>query len=51
MFVGSIVALVTPMNDDDSIDWKSLKRLIDHHVDQGTDAIVSVGTTGALPSD
>ena len=46
MLKGSLVALVTPMKDDGSIDWVSLKRLVDHHVEQGTDAIVSVGTTG-----
>jgi len=43
---GSMVAMVTPMNEDGSVDWDSLKRLVDHHVEQGTDAIVSVGTTG-----
>jgi 4-hydroxy-tetrahydrodipicolinate synthase len=41
-----MVAMVTPMNEDGSVDWDSLKRLVDHHVEQGTDAIVSVGTTG-----
>ncbi len=46
MLTGSMVAMVTPMNEDGSIDWDSLKRLVDHHVEQGTDAIVSVGTTG-----
>lgn len=46
MFQGSMVALVTPMNEDDSVDYDRLQALIDFHVDQGTDAIVSVGTTG-----
>ena len=46
MFHGSMVALVTPMQADDSIDWPSLERLLEHHIENGTDAIVSVGTTG-----
>ena len=46
MLTGSMVAMVTPMNDDGSVDWASLDRLVGHHVEQGTDAIVSVGTTG-----
>ena len=46
MLTGSMVAMVTPMNGDGSVDWAGLERLIEHHVDQGTDAIVSVGTTG-----
>jgi 4-hydroxy-tetrahydrodipicolinate synthase len=46
MFHGSMVALVTPMSGDGSIDEDSLRRLIDFHVKNGTDAIVSVGTTG-----
>ena len=43
---GSIVALVTPMFEDGSIDYASLGRLVDFHVDNGTDGIVSVGTSG-----
>tara|TARA_B100001059_G_scaffold219236_1_gene240139 strand:- start:2068 stop:2955 length:888 start_codon:yes stop_codon:yes gene_type:complete len=43
---GSLVALVTPFQKDGSVDYESLKRLIDWHIDQGTDGIVSVGTTG-----
>ncbi len=43
---GSMVALVTPMHEDGSLDMPSMQRLIDFHVDQGTDAIVAVGTTG-----
>jgi 4-hydroxy-tetrahydrodipicolinate synthase len=46
MIRGSIVALVTPMSPDGGIDWEALARLVDWHVGQGTDAIVSVGTTG-----
>ena len=47
---GSIVALVTPMHLDGSVDWDALRRLIDWHVEQGTHAIVSVGTTGESPT-
>jgi len=46
MFQGSMVALVTPMLEDGSVDKPALRRLIDFHVENGTDAIVSVGTTG-----
>lgn len=46
MFQGSIVALVTPMLDDGAVDFASLKSLVSFHIDNGTDAIVSVGTTG-----
>lgn len=46
MITGSLVALVTPMNDDGSVDFDSLKKLVDYHVEQGTDGIVSVGTSG-----
>jgi 4-hydroxy-tetrahydrodipicolinate synthase len=46
MITGSIVALVTPMHADDSIDWDALARLVDWHIEQGTNAIVAVGTTG-----
>lgn len=43
---GSIVALVTPMHSDGSVDWEALRRLVDWHVEQGTNGIVAVGTTG-----
>ena len=43
---GSLVALVTPLNEDGSVDYDSLKKLIDWHIDKGTNGIVSVGTTG-----
>lgn len=46
MLVGSIVALVTPMQSDDQIDYVALKRLIDWHIESGTDGIVLGGTTG-----
>ncbi|NOZ10882.1 MAG: 4-hydroxy-tetrahydrodipicolinate synthase [Gammaproteobacteria bacterium] len=46
MFHGSMVALVTPMLADGSLDDAGLKKLVDFHVDSGTHAIVSVGTTG-----
>ncbi len=46
MIIGSIVALVTPMHADDSIDWDALAHLIDLHIAQGTSSIVAVGTTG-----
>jgi len=45
-FVGSSVALITPMFDDGSVDYESLNHLIDFHIDAGTSSIVSVGTTG-----
>jgi len=45
-FVGSNVALITPMFDDGSVDYESLNNLIDFHIDAGTSSIVSVGTTG-----
>ena len=46
MFKGSIVAMVTPMHDDGSVDDAALSRLVDFHVAQGSDGIVAVGTTG-----
>ena len=48
--VGSIVALVTPMLDDGSIDYAGLRRLIDWHIAEGTDCIGVVGTTGESPT-
>ena len=49
-FSGSIVAIVTPMNNDGSLDIPGLKRLIDWHVGEGTDGVVIVGTTGESPT-
>lgn len=46
MISGSIVALITPMLENGDIDWAALDQLIEMHVEQGTDAIVSMGTTG-----
>ncbi len=46
MIQGSIVALVTPMFEDGSVDEASLRQLIDFHIESGTDALVAVGTTG-----
>ena len=45
-FLGSNVALITPMLDDGSVDYESLNNLIEFHIDAGTSSIVSVGTTG-----
>jgi len=47
---GSIVALVTPMHEDGSVDYPALRRLIDWHVAEGTDCIGVVGTTGESPT-
>ena len=46
MFKGSMVAIVTPMNEDGSLDHESLEELIEFHIKNKTDVIVSVGTTG-----
>ncbi len=46
MITGSIVALVTPMHADGSVDWDALERLLDLHLEAGTGAIGAVGTTG-----
>jgi len=46
VFKGSLVALVTPFNSDNLVDYASLKRLIDFHVEQGSDGLVVAGTTG-----
>ena len=47
---GSIVALVTPMHSDGSVDYPSLRKLIDWHIAEGTDCIGVVGTTGESPT-
>jgi len=47
---GSIVALVTPMHEDGSIDYAALRKLIDWHVAEGTQCIAAVGTTGESPT-
>ena len=46
MFHGSMVALVTPMQTDGSVDFECLRSLVEFHIENGTDAIVAVGTTG-----
>jgi 4-hydroxy-tetrahydrodipicolinate synthase len=48
--VGSIVALVTPMHEDGSVDYDGLRALIDWHVAEGTDCVGVVGTTGESPT-
>lgn len=50
MIQGSIVAIVTPMHEDGSLDLEKFKALIDWHVAEGTDGIVVVGTTGESPT-
>lgn len=50
MFQGSMVALVTPMREDGSLDRPTLQRLVDFHIENGTDAIIAVGTTGESPT-
>lgn len=46
MFSGSIVALITPMHADGGVDYPALKRLVEWHLDSGTDGLVVLGTTG-----
>jgi 4-hydroxy-tetrahydrodipicolinate synthase len=46
MIAGSMVALVTPMDAQGRLDWDSLSKLVDFHLQEGTNAIVAVGTTG-----
>lgn len=50
MITGSIVAIVSPMHEDGSLDFDAYRRLIDWHVAEGTSAIVAVGTTGESPT-
>jgi 4-hydroxy-tetrahydrodipicolinate synthase len=50
MITGSIVAIVSPMFEDGSLDFDCYRRLIDWHIEQGTDSIVVVGTTGESPT-
>ena len=50
MFQGSMVALVTPMHPDGSLDLDAFRKLIDWHVSEGTDALVVVGTSGESPT-
>jgi 4-hydroxy-tetrahydrodipicolinate synthase len=46
MITGSLVALVTPMTPTGALDWDGLDKLVDFHIESGTDAIVAVGTSG-----
>ena len=48
IFEGSAVALVTPMKDDFSVNYDELDRLLDFHLENKTDAVVAVGTTGGI---
>jgi 4-hydroxy-tetrahydrodipicolinate synthase len=50
MIKGSLVAIVSPMLDDGSLDLDAYRRLIDWHIAEGTNAIVAVGTTGESPT-
>ena len=50
MIRGSIVALITPFNEDGSVNYKRLRELIDWHVEQQTDAILVLGTTAETPT-
>ncbi|MFL9608994.1 4-hydroxy-tetrahydrodipicolinate synthase [Methylobacillus sp. Pita2] len=50
MLQGSLVAIVTPMLDDGSLDIQALRSLIDYHIEQKSDGIVVVGTTGESPT-
>ena len=50
MIRGSMVALITPFNEDGSVNYKRLRELIDWHVDQQTDAILVLGTTAETPT-
>jgi 4-hydroxy-tetrahydrodipicolinate synthase len=50
MASGSLVAIVTPMSDDGALDLDALRRLVEWHINEGTDGIVIVGTTGESPT-
>ncbi|MFZ0105923.1 MAG: dihydrodipicolinate synthase family protein, partial [Thiobacillus sp.] len=50
MIQGSLVAIVTPMFEDGSLDVEGLRSLVDWHVAEGSDGIVIVGTTGESPT-
>ncbi|MFA6180303.1 MAG: dihydrodipicolinate synthase family protein, partial [Candidatus Methylopumilus sp.] len=50
MLKGSLVAIATPMHDDGGLDIDALRSLIDFHINEGTDGIVVVGTTGESPT-
>ncbi len=46
MITGSIVALATPMEESGAVDWPALEKLVEMHIEKGTDSIVAMGTTG-----
>ncbi|MFT8777166.1 MAG: dihydrodipicolinate synthase family protein, partial [Gluconacetobacter liquefaciens] len=50
MFKGSITALITPMNDDGSLDFPALGRFLDWQVTEGSSGVVPMGTTGESPT-
>ena len=50
MITGSIVAILTPMHEDGSLDFNRFRSLIDFHIAEGTDGVVVVGTTGESPT-
>lgn len=50
MLTGSLVAIITPMHEDGSLDLDRFRRLIDFHLKEGTDGIIVVGTTGESPT-
>ena len=50
MFKGSMPALVTPFTPDGELDLDTLKKLVEWHVEEGSHAIVPVGTTGESPT-
>ena len=50
MIRGSIVALVTPFDEEGNVAYKRLRELINWHIQQGTDAILVLGTTGETPA-
>jgi 4-hydroxy-tetrahydrodipicolinate synthase len=50
MFKGSLVAIVTPMDEEGGLDLERFRSLLDFHIDQGTDGVVVVGTTGESPT-
>jgi 4-hydroxy-tetrahydrodipicolinate synthase len=50
MITGSLVAIVSPMHEDGSLDFDALRRLVEWHIAEGTHAIVVVGTTGESPT-
>ena len=49
MLSGSLVAIVTPMTADGTLDWPAWDRLLDFHLSEGSDGIVVAGTTGESP--